>query len=559
MSSHGSARLKNAAEMARYVSGEGMYCGVTPPPGFFDALRAVRRANDAPGACRMFLHSLSRTPLVVSVPGVVHAAFFIPSGGGKSTGIVVPKLLSDPNSAVVIDPKGELYGLTARARAALGNEVAVIDPFGVTGTPNEFCFNPLSLIGPKSPRVIDDAGALANALIVRPESIDDPHFLNSAELYIKAVISAVIACLPGARNLPAVASTLADKKDLDDARTVMKESNAFGGGLRMLGNKISAAPEKEEGSIRSTISHSLSFLDSPLVAESLSRTTFDPEQLINGRMTIYLCLPPEFMSSHAGLMRVWIAALILLVTRSGLKNNTINFLLDEAASLGKLESLENALVQLRGYGVRFTLFYQSLGQLKKVFGEGQDQTFLSNMSLTAYAAVNDYATAEQISKMLGKTTIANRTGSAGWNKTHNYDPGGRDSSSEGSNLGVSVTGHGRELLTPDEVMTLPPQTLIVFTQGSPAMLVDMVPYYDRRFRLPSKINVLPRCVAFCVLSVALALLIAGALFARWDIKLPKEKQGAPPAKQAAPFKSPGVDYFIRQNQAEVERLRKERK
>ena len=75
-------------------------------------------------------------------------------------------------------------------------------------------------------------------------------------------------------------------------------------------------------------------------------------------------------------------------------------ILDEAASLGHMECIDDALDKYRGYGIHLHLFYQSPGQLKKCFPNGQDQVAIANTTQVHFA-VND-SSAEEISKRLGK-------------------------------------------------------------------------------------------------------------------------------------------------------------
>src|SRR6185503_20333394 len=109
-------------------------------------------------------------------------------------------------------------------------------------------------------------------------------------------------------------------------------------------------------------------------------STFDPASLRKGGVTIYLILPPDHMRSLSALMRMWIWCLMRAVICGGLdRRRKIHFLLDEAASLGHFEAIDDAVDKLRGYGIRLQFYYQSLGQLKKCFPNGQDQTLLSNV------------------------------------------------------------------------------------------------------------------------------------------------------------------------------------
>ena len=64
----------------------------------------------------------SRKPFVMSKV-FPHALIVAPTGRGKTTGFVIPNLLTYQGSAVVLDVKGENFGATARHRAAQGDKV----------------------------------------------------------------------------------------------------------------------------------------------------------------------------------------------------------------------------------------------------------------------------------------------------------------------------------------------------------------------------------------------------------------------------------------------------
>ena len=64
----------------------------------------------------------SRAPFLCSKT-FPHALIVAPTGRGKTTGFVIPNLLTWQGSAVVLDVKGECFEASARHRAAQGDEV----------------------------------------------------------------------------------------------------------------------------------------------------------------------------------------------------------------------------------------------------------------------------------------------------------------------------------------------------------------------------------------------------------------------------------------------------
>jgi len=130
----------------------------------------------------------------------------------------------------------------------------------------------------------------------------------------------------------------------------------------------------------------------------------------------------------------------------------------------------------RAYGIRLQFYFQSIGQLKKCFPDGQDQTFLSNVT-QVYAGVNDLPTAEYVSKRLGEATIVTRSGGTNSGSSITSSVGG---SSRGSSSGQSDNWQqtARQLLKPEEVMALDERTGITFTPGVPPIRTRLVRAYE---------------------------------------------------------------------------------
>ena len=88
---------------------------------------------------------------------------------------------------------------------------------------------------------------------------------------------------------------------------------------------------------------------------------------------------------------------------------SVNFICDEASSLGRMEQICDVLAIGRGYGIRMQLYYQDLGQIRKCWPDGADQTLLANTT-QVFFGVNDQATAEYVSNRLGEQTIVVASG-----------------------------------------------------------------------------------------------------------------------------------------------------
>lgn len=493
---HGTARWADFRDIGRggMLGGKGLILGrvrAQRPPFLYSLIALFYfRVPDAV-ACERFVMSMRKAappppPELVRLNHAVHTAIFAPTGCGKGVSLVIPFLLDCPDSCVVIDPKGENARLTADARRKLGHRVVLIDPFtAVTATPDTF--NPLDLIDPDSPTALDDLKAIAKEIIVRTGMEPDPHWPDRAEEMVTALSGSVFTLPEEHRSLQSVRELLTNGEYRKQALARAADSDLWGGMLARAANSMTGLVDKELAGVMSTANRHTSFLDTVPVADSTRKSSFDIKDLPKGKMTVYLILPPEYLRSQSALLRMWIGAMLRVCVRSGLgEQNKVHFVLDEAASLGRLEVLEDAVDKYRGYGVRMQFYYQSIGQLKKCWPEGQDQTLLSNTT-QVFFSVNDQQTAEYVSNRLGEKTII--VGSGGTNSGESDQA----SSPEGSKSRTTSRGRSdnwaqqaRRLLKPEEVAGLPGRVAITFTPGIPPLATMLVRYYEGPLGKPSR-------------------------------------------------------------------------
>ncbi|WP_246100942.1 type IV secretory system conjugative DNA transfer family protein [Palleronia caenipelagi] len=98
---------------------------------------------------------------------------------------------------------------------------------------------------------------------------------------------------------------------------------------------------------------------------------------------------------------------------------------------------------------------------------GSTITLSGNRDEDQVFGVNDFETAKWLSQMIGQETTVFQTDS--------FKPGD----------GPSFSNHltGRDLLTPDEIMQMPPNVRLLRVQGQPSALAQKLRYYaDPEFR-----------------------------------------------------------------------------
>ncbi|MEP4035671.1 type IV secretory system conjugative DNA transfer family protein [Pseudophaeobacter sp.] len=134
---------------------------------------------------------------------MIHGSRSLPCKVWACLSAIIPNLLMYQGSVLVIDPKGENARLTAERRGqgrgvsdgGLGQDVFVIDPFGVSGVGEAYRagFNPLAALNPHSDDFIDDCDAIADALVAQEGQGDNSYFYDAARLVLRGFIAWVVA------------------------------------------------------------------------------------------------------------------------------------------------------------------------------------------------------------------------------------------------------------------------------------------------------------------------------------------------------------------------------
>ena len=87
----------------------------------------------------------------------------------------------------------------------------------------------------------------------------------------------------------------------------------------------------------------------------------------------------------------------------------VNFLLDEFKNIGEIPNFLTILSTSRKYRIGSHVVIQDIGQLKTLYKEGEHETVLANVDTTIFLGSILQEDKEQIQKMLGKTTISQKS------------------------------------------------------------------------------------------------------------------------------------------------------
>jgi type IV secretion system protein VirD4 len=216
--------------------------------------------------------------------------------------------------------------------------------------------------------------------------------------------------------------------------------------------------------------------------------------------------------------------------------SNVHFIIDEAASLGHMESIDDGVDKFRGYGIRLQFYFQSLGQLKKCFPENQEQTLLSNTT-QIFFGVNDNQTADFVSARIGEGTIVVTSGGTSSGSSTNWSSGMQPQHGGGGSYNASHNWQqqARKLLKPEEVMMLDPRTAITFAPGVPPIATRLARYYEEP-RIGQSPGWIRRINAACaIFTASFAFCLAMLVFAAGLTALAYEQISMPHATTIVPW------------------------
>src|SRR3954466_6227583 len=405
--------------------------------------------------------------------GPEHVLCFAPTRSGKGVGLVVPSLLTWPGSCIVHDIKGENWSLTAGLRARFGR-VLLFDPTNTASS----AYNPLLEVR-RGEWEVRDVQNVADVLVDPEGSLDKRNHWEktSHSLLVGAILHVLYA--EADKTLAGVAAFLSDpKRPIEATLKAMMTTSHLGeqGAHPVIGSTARELLNKSENERSGVLSTAMSF---PVVAQVTCRCDWRIADLIADASptTLYFVVPPSDISRTKPLIRLVLNQIGRRLTEdlhARDRRHRVLMMLDEFPALGRLDFFESALAFMAGYGIKSFLIAQSLNQIEKAYGP--NNAILDNCHVRVSFATNDERTAKRVSDALGTATemraMKNYAG-------HRLNPWL-------GHLMVSRQETARPLLTPGEVMQLPPTDELVLFSGSPPIRAYKARYYEDT-RLKSRV------------------------------------------------------------------------
>lgn len=383
----------------------------------------------------------------------------------------------------MLDFKGENFERTSGYRATLG-KVYRYAPVSELG----HSFNPLMEI-PGGKDSYGYANLIADTLLT-PQAgkansdANSEHFREVSNAFLTGVILHVLCSDYPQKSLPGVKtflSMLNPEDPADDTYALHQMIEGTHCSQEIHERVVMAAgdqlkrPDKERGSVLSSVQKALRVFEDPRVREtSLSHDFYiDEFEKTDTPISLYLTLPYAHMSRLAPLIRLFIMLLIRKFSDGETRHDErkmkipLLILLDEFDKLGKFNELQESMGILAGYGIHFLLIVQSPNQLIDIYG--RNHQFFAHCKNILLFAPGEIESGKTCSEMIGKESIwKSNTSTSGTRFSVGLD-----------NLNISGGEQERNLINADEVMKLPPDQLIILTQGKPPYIAKKCVYYEQ--------------------------------------------------------------------------------
>lgn len=397
--------------------------------------------------------------------GQTFALLAAPPGSGKGVGIIIPNLLTYPDSVVVNDPKFENWNLTSGFRKKCGHECYRFSPELL----DTHRWNPLLGLRTDPLYRLGDARTMA-AVMYSPDNPKNAGFFRKAGDIFSALILYLMETPELPFTLPQMYEIVSLGEELsswvDGAIRAREKSRPLSSEcVRELSNITSEAKSKTGWPIVSSIlKERLSIFGEKTTAYAVSGSDFDFRDLRRKKMSVYFSVTMDALTKYGPLMNIFFSQAIKengreLPEQGGneldgsltLKYQAL-FVLDEIAVMGVLDVMRTAPALMRGYNIRFLVVFQNKAQLRdaNMYGREGADAIMEAFHIEIAFAPADNATAKEYSERLGNTTVVE----------YNF------SDARGKERTKNSSRQPRALMLPQEIKDMPYDRELLFIQGT---------------------------------------------------------------------------------------------
>lgn len=417
-----------------------------------------------------------------------HVAIIGPTGCGKSSSFFIPNLLdlTGSMSAVVSDPKGEMYEKTKNYLESLNYNVMKLEPFNA-----KVRYNPL-LIAEDDTELKEIAQLI---MLNGNKSYEvgtgghsgNTEWLSMAEPLLSAAL--IYSKRNGQRKDIIEAMKLILYKEFNELMTIFKEVPEAMQEFMMFAQSKNA--QKTMSGIKTTLANALklfndkkikNFIETPWKKETKDgkiklipqlHLLFHPKMLRDKPTVLFICVPERKALYTMPLMSVFYSQLLnKCMDYYDESSVPVLFMLDEFANIGTLPNFASVVATARSREIGISIGVQGMEQLQQNYGQETAHNILNNMKTKVFYSGLTGTSADYVSQLAGYTTIesisiSKQKGVSGDNKT--------------------ISDQRRELLTPDEIRRLPEDEILIVAHNKNIVTGKLNSYFEQKKYL-SKLN-----------------------------------------------------------------------
>jgi type IV secretion system protein VirD4 len=403
-----------------------------------------------------------------------------PTRSGKGVGFIIPNLLHYSDSAVIFDPKGENWDITAGFRSKHGQQCFLFSPDDKNGQTHRW--NPLAYVSRKPHLMVGGVMGLAELIYPTANKGGTEAFFNqNAQSLFLGLLLYLIEQeqTPEDAEKTTMVSLLniaspVDQSLKDWILETIKKHHECGQPLSddcIRGLMVYAGCDSDNtaAGIMSSMIAPLNIFRDPMVAKATSGNDFDLLKLRQEKMSIYIKLVPDNISKFSLLINLFFNQIISVNIGQGLpeSNPKLKYqcllLMDEFTSLGYMPLIENAIAYIAGYNLRLCLILQDRSQIKALYKE-KSNTLINNCAVKIIYTPSEMEDAKYYSEVLGYETVKGKS------KSRSFGKSGSRSTSE--------SDQKRALMLPQELLEMNFKDALLWMKGLKIVKLEKILFYE---------------------------------------------------------------------------------
>ncbi|WP_192247987.1 type IV secretory system conjugative DNA transfer family protein [Mesorhizobium caraganae] len=396
----------------------------------------------------------------------LHHLVIGPTRSGKGVGYVNPNAIAHQGSMIVTDLKGEIFKATAGYRREAGHEVFLFAP----GSDRTHRYNPLDFIRQERGNRTTDIQNMASILVPENTESENSVWQGTAQQVIAGVISYILESpfYEGRRNFGEVNSFFNSGVNLQALMKCIKEREGYLSRFTVESfNAYLALSERASASALLDIQKALRPFKNDRIVAATNVTDMDLRAIRRRPISIYLAPNITDVVLLRPLLTLFVQqTLDILMRERQSKSLPVYFLLDEFRQLKKMSDITDKMPYVAEYNIKMAFIIQDLKNLDEIYGETTRHSLLGNCGYQLVLGANDQATADYVSRALGK-------------RTARYKSESRTIELFGLPRRTKVEQiRERDLMMPQEIRQMPGDKMILIAQGQKPIYGDKLRFFE---------------------------------------------------------------------------------